>query len=98
VVDIIDELRSFGVDVLVADPLVDPAEAMHEYGLELTSMEKLPKVDAVVLATAHNAFRKLDAAAIKAFHSDGRKPIFVDVKRVFNRREFEKAGITYWGL
>jgi UDP-N-acetyl-D-galactosamine dehydrogenase len=56
VVDIIAELAAFGVAVEVCDPLADPAQARHEYGVELTPLEALAPADAVILAVPHRAF------------------------------------------
>ena len=56
VVDIIAELRAFGVEVEVHDPLADAADARHEYGLDLTPLEDLSPADAVVLAVPHADF------------------------------------------
>ena len=58
-VDVIRELKAFGVDVLVHDPRVDEHEAMEEYGLQLTSWERLPRADALVLAVAHKEFKAM---------------------------------------
>ncbi|MGH8630954.1 MAG: UDP binding domain-containing protein, partial [Burkholderiales bacterium] len=58
VIDVIEELRSYGVRVEVHDPVVDPAEARREYGIQLLPWEKLPVADAVILAVAHNELVK----------------------------------------
>ena len=49
VVDLITELSSWGVEVLVSDPYADPDEVAHEYKLKLTPLEELGSVDAVIL-------------------------------------------------
>jgi UDP-N-acetyl-D-galactosamine dehydrogenase len=58
VIDIATELRSFGVDVHVADPLADPAECLHEYDITLTPLADLPPADAVILAVSHDAYKQ----------------------------------------
>jgi UDP-N-acetyl-D-galactosamine dehydrogenase len=74
VVDVIQELRSFGTNVDVYDPHADAAEVKHEYGLDvISSPEK--KYDAIVLAVGHKEFRELDWEAIK--HA---KTVIYDVK------------------
>src|SRR3954462_4379233 len=50
VIDIVSELRAFGAEVQVADPLADADECRHEYGIELTALENLPAADAVIVA------------------------------------------------
>ena len=58
VIDIVTELRSFGVDVHIADPLADAAECQHEYGITLTSFSDLPPADAVILAVSHDEYKQ----------------------------------------
>jgi UDP-N-acetyl-D-galactosamine dehydrogenase len=57
-IDIVAELRSFGADVHIADPLADPAECQHEYGITPTALADLPPADAVILAVAHDEYKR----------------------------------------
>jgi len=66
VVDILAELKEYGVEADVFDPWVDAAEAQHEYGLQLIKQPQQGTYDAVILAVGHNEFRRLGAAGIKA--------------------------------
>ncbi|PVB62819.1 nucleotide sugar dehydrogenase [Labrenzia sp. 011] len=56
VVDLIDELKKFGADVLVHDPLADPKDVFSEYGLSLAGRDSLTDADAIVLAVPHRRF------------------------------------------
>lgn len=67
VVDVIAELESFGARVDVHDPWADPAEAQHEYGIELVDQPQAGAYDAIVLAVAHRDFAAMDARNIRAF-------------------------------
>jgi UDP-N-acetyl-D-galactosamine dehydrogenase len=96
VVDVIRELRAFGVDVLVHDPRVDEHEAMEEYGLTLTSWEKLPRADAIVLAVAHKEFKALPMDELTAKVVRG--GCVIDVKSALDRKAFESAGFEVWRL
>src|SRR5207248_5764424 len=58
VIDVIREVNAFGAPVPLHDPVADPAEAMHEYGLMLTSWDELPRADAIVSAVAHSQLRE----------------------------------------
>jgi UDP-N-acetyl-D-galactosamine dehydrogenase len=58
VIDIVSELRSFGVDVHITDPLADPAECQHEYGITPTPLADLPPADAVILAVGHDQYNQ----------------------------------------
>ncbi|MEM8981985.1 MAG: Vi polysaccharide biosynthesis UDP-N-acetylglucosamine C-6 dehydrogenase TviB [Pseudomonadota bacterium] len=67
VVDVVAELETFGIDVDVYDPWVDPAEAQLEYGIELTAEPRPAAYDGIVLAVAHNEFVDMGADGIRAF-------------------------------
>lgn len=85
VVDVINELREFGITVDVYDPWVDPEEARHEYGIDLTAKPKPGAYEGVVLAVAHDEFRTMGAASIRAL---GRpQHVLYDLKNVFSINE-----------
>ena len=96
VVDIIQELKSYGVEVFVTDPRADAAEAMHEYGVPLLSWADLPRADAIVAAVAHKEFATL------SMEDFGKKLVkggaFIDVKAAFDRSAIEGAGYKLWRL
>jgi UDP-N-acetyl-D-galactosamine dehydrogenase len=96
VVDIISELKSYGVEVFVHDPQADGAEAQHEYGVELTAWDDLPRSDAIVAAVAHREYRELGVSRIAerlAPHA-----CFIDVKAAFSHAELESHGLRVWRL
>jgi len=80
VVDIIDELESYGASVDVHDPWVNAEDAMAEYGIELVSEPQQGAYDVVVIAVAHDEFRALGEKGIRAFGKD--KSIVYDIKYV----------------
>ena len=96
VIDVINELRSYGVDVFVHDPLCDPDEARHEYALKLTSWEDLPTAEAMVVAVAHRHFLSMGAEQLARKIVKG--GIFVDVKSRFERKALAAAGLCVWRL
>lgn len=67
VVDILTELKEYGVDADVYDPWVNAEEALHEYGISLLQAPKDGVYDAVVLAVGHKEFRELGSSGIRAF-------------------------------
>ncbi|MDP2751841.1 MAG: nucleotide sugar dehydrogenase [Rhodocyclaceae bacterium] len=92
--DIIQELESYGIDIAVHDPLANPADAQHEYGIDLQPWEQLPMADAIVIAVAHHHYRQTGSAAITAqLNSNG---CIVDVKGLFHRTDFSKNPV--WRL
>ena len=96
VIDVINELRSYGADVFVHDPLSDPDQARHEYALELTSWEDLPTAEAMVVAVAHRQY--LDMGAEKLARKIANGGCFVDVKSRFDRKVLAAAGVCVWRL
>jgi UDP-N-acetyl-D-galactosamine dehydrogenase len=71
VVDVVRELESFGAQVDVHDPWVDPEEAKTEYGIEPAPLPEQPLYDAIVLAVAHDRFRAMGAKAIRGLGHEG---------------------------
>ncbi len=96
VVDIIAELRSYGVNVHVHDPLADAAEAEHEYGLKLTKWEDLPRAHACVLAVAHKAYKAEGVKAIAVRLQPG--AVMIDVKSCFDVASVAAQGLDAWRL
>ena len=85
VVDVVAELRDYGVQVDVHDPWVDAADVQKEYGIALTSAPELEAYDGVVLAVAHDSYREAGVAELRGYGRPGH--IFCDLKSVFSRDE-----------
>ena len=60
VIDVIEELKDYGVNITIQDPWADANEVKNEYGLDLVENTNLDNYDAVILAVAHDEFKKLD--------------------------------------
>jgi len=97
VVDIIRELKDYGVNVLVSDPLADPDEALRYYGVNLQPLDKIMDVDAVIIAVMHRVYKKEGLKGIAGRCADS-NALVVDVKGCFSPAEAQKAGVTYWRL
>lgn len=96
VVDIINELREYRCEVVVHDPLADPAEAMAEYGIELCAREDLKNCQAVILAVPHAQYLHLNVAEFGAMMDEG--ATLIDIKSVLDRGEMERAKLNVWRL
>lgn len=81
VVDVIKSLKEYGVDITIYDPLANPAEVMHEYGLETTKNQPDSKFDAILLTVAHKEFISLNFDDLKQLVS-----VVYDVKGVLGDR------------
>lgn len=83
VVDVVEELRDYGVQVDVHDPWADPDEARHEYGLHLIRVPETGVYDGIVLAVAHDTFRAAGPTELR--HYGYGEAVFCDLKSVFAR-------------
>ena len=97
IIDIVNELKEYGITPVVADPEADADEAMRLYGIQFADMSEIKDMDAVVLAVAHEAFKALQMSDMDTFFAKGKK-VLVDIKGLLNRREYESAGYSYWRL
>ena len=97
VFDIVSELKEYGIEPLVYDPVADNAETKHHYGIELCSKEDLKNLDAVIFAVSHKEFSQYGISDIDSLFGEGKK-VLIDVKGIFDRGEFENAGYVYWRL
>ena len=92
--DITDELREYGVDPIVHDPMASPEEAVREYGIELRSFDALTELDGVILAVPHRQYLDQLDHIVRAVRKGG---LFIDVKSVV-RIEDLRTDLLYWGL
>jgi len=97
VFDIVKELREYGIEPIVTDPMADATEAKRLYDIDFVDMSTINGMDAVVLAVAHAQFTKLKMSEIDHL-CDGGKKVLIDVKGILNRKEYEAAGYSYWRL
>lgn len=97
IIDIVNELREYGIEPIIADPAADAEEAKKLYDVEFIDMGTINNMDAVVLAVAHTEFISLTMTDINAFYGEGKK-IMIDVKGLLDRKEYEAAGYCYWRL
>jgi UDP-N-acetyl-D-galactosamine dehydrogenase len=97
VVDIIEELNDYGVEVLVNDPLADADEAREHYGIELLPLDALKGVDAAVVAVIHSHYAALGLDGVAELCTNG-TPIVTDVKSAFDPEQAKQMGIVYWQL
>ncbi len=97
VIDIIHELQSWNVSVVVMDPWADPDEVRHEYGVELAEINSDRRVDALVVAVAHDVFKLIPLSDLRAL-CQAEAPVLADVKGLFNAELASKAGFTAFRL
>ena len=98
--DIIIRLREYGIDPIVVDPWASERDAMHEYGVTLTTMAEVRDLDCLILAVAHGEFREMTVADYLKLFRDmpNEEKVLVDVKGILPREETKKIGIRCWRL
>jgi len=92
--EIVKELESFGIKVMVHDPVADPAHARHEYGLTLVARKDMSKLDAMVLAVPHEMIMKDLKSYWPLLNKNG---AIIDVKSVLNPAVLPRS-LHYWSL
>jgi len=96
VIDIIRELESYGVEVSVTDPLAQPEDARREYGVNLQPIGHLQQADALIIAVAHQEYKKLTPKDLnQLLVTEG---VLIDVKAVFDLQSTEKNNFQVWRL
>ncbi len=96
VIDVITELQGYGCKVHVHDPIADSEECVAEYGLSLTSWERLPKADAMIAAVSHKQYLEWGAKRLLEKLKPG--GVFADVKSVYDPQALVAAGARPWRL
>ena len=96
VIDIVRELKEYGITPVITDPVADAEEAERIYGLRFDSMDAVHDMDAVILAVAHDAFKDITPETLgQRFRGE---KLLLDVKGLLDKKTFEEAGYRYWRL
>lgn len=112
VIDIVNELKEYGIDVIITDPIAEVEEVKEEYGLRLSKFDELEGLDAVILAVPHTQYKELSLdnidslfkinniafEEVAATSEVNSEKIIVDVKGLLDKKEVESKGYLYWRL
>lgn len=110
VIDIINELKEYDMEILATDPVACKNEINHEYGLNMVDIKDIHDVDAIILAVSHHVYREmklndfeylykteaLDEVAVTS--SIEEKNVFIDVKGIMDRDSVDSDKMVYWRL
>jgi UDP-N-acetyl-D-glucosamine/UDP-N-acetyl-D-galactosamine dehydrogenase len=97
VVDLINELRSWNVNVVITDPWANADEVKCEYGFSLGTVDQNSPVDSLIVAVGHNEYRSLAPRQLRQFCRT-EKPVLADVKALYNRHDAIEAGFSIFRL
>lgn len=99
VIDIYKELGEYGITPVVVDPAADAEEAKRLYGIDFETMDAVKDMDAVIVAVAHKEFLAFDKEKISRFYNPVHgKKVFMDIKGLFDRKEYLTEDYIYWRL
>ena len=101
VVDIINRLKEYEINPIVADPWADVEVAKQEYGVDLVPIEELPKADCLIVAVGHNEFRSMSMMKLKEmFKADipDEEKVLLDVKSLYRMDELRVSNMRFWRL
>lgn len=98
--DIIKQLNQFGITPTVVDPWASEKDAMLEYGIVLSSMNSVKNADCLIVAVAHDEFRKIKINELIKLYRDvpNNEKVLIDVKGLYSVKELKDSGIKWWRL
>ena len=96
-IDIVTELQSWNINVVVVDPWADPSEVDEIYGLKLGKVSGEQRVDSLIVAVGHDQFRELSPVKLRQM-CNGTSPVLADVKSLYNRQDAADQGFTVFRL
>ena len=97
IIDVINELKNWNVNVVVVDPWVDKSKIKETYGIQLGTIDSENKVDSLIVAVGHNEFRTKSAEELRSF-CKGSKPVIADVKSIYKKEDLIAQGFSVFRL
>ena len=100
VIDIVNELKEYGIIPMIADPEADAEEAKHEYGIAFDSIEDIKEIDAIIVSVGHDQFLNFTQDDFSRMYKNvaNTNKVLLDVKGILDRKEYEALGYRYWRL
>jgi UDP-N-acetyl-D-galactosamine dehydrogenase len=95
--DIISELREYGIEVLVHDPIAETEEAVAEYGIHLVEWKRMKDLDGLIVAVAHKKFSDMSIIDLLKPLRNQKQGVVIDVKSILDPQHIP-ASIRYWRL
>lgn len=100
IMEVYEQIKTYGISPVIADPLADSADMRRTYGCELIAMDEIKDADCIVLGVAHNVFKEMKLEKLDAFFADMPKEekVIIDIKSILDRNEVVSQGYSYWRL
>ena len=98
--DIIKQLNRYEIEPTIVDPWASEKEAKREYGVSLTKIEDVKDADCIIVAVAHEEFKKLSLKEIKQMYRNcpDSEKVLIDVKGLYAVKDLKESGIHWWRL
>ena len=97
IIDMVTELKNWGISVVIDDPWADQMELQQVYGIQLKQINKKKKVDCLIVAVGHDEYRSKSPKELRSF-CRGLKPVFADVKSIYNKEDLVAQGFSVFRL
>lgn len=98
IVDVIEGLEEYGIEVLVTDPLADKEEAKKEYDIDLLDINEIKGMDAIVVAVPHDDYKSIKLEELSDLYSHIDNKVLIDIKGIYSREEAKENCYKYWRL
>ncbi|MBF8151813.1 nucleotide sugar dehydrogenase [Exiguobacterium sp. TBG-PICH-001] len=98
VIDIVEELKEYGINPLISDPVADQSEAEHEYGISFVDLNYLKELDALIVAVSHDEFKCLNSKQLKEMYANENKTILIDIKSTIPSQVTKEMSGIVWSL
>lgn len=97
VIDLINELKRFSINIQVCDPWADKNTVKNDYNIDLIDLDQMLDLDSLIVAVGHNEFRHLKSNDLKLMCSN-QNPIIADLKSIYDKNKLENDGMKVFKL
>jgi len=100
IMDVINQLRCYGISPMVVDPVASAEEAKREFDIDLVPLDELNDLDCIVCAVPHDGFKGLTIETMDKLFGNlpNDEKILIDIRGKFSRAEAQANGYRYWSL
>ena len=97
IINVIEELKNWNINVIIEDPWADPQELKKTYGITVGTIDSQNLVDALIVAVGHDEYRLKSAEELKSY-CKGPKPVIADVKSIYKKQDLKDHGFSVFRL
>lgn len=99
VMDVVNKLKEYDLDIDVTDAIANADEVFKEYNVKLVRDDMLGKYDCIILAVAHDKYRRFTIENYKKLiNNENGCPVIIDIKGILSKSFWEDVDCRYWRL